>query len=93
MSETTLDLAQLSGLELLRTAMTTPDRPPFKPPPQLRPLRHRHLRPPPPPPPKRPPPRGRAASSWASYRYWPVLDSVSIARLALAFLPVTRVRM
>ncbi|KIA65756.1 PaaI family thioesterase [Nocardia vulneris] len=29
MSETTLDLAQLSGLELLRTAMTTPDRPPF----------------------------------------------------------------
>ncbi len=27
------------------------------------------------------------------YRYWPVFDSVSIARLALAFLPVTRVRM
>ncbi|MFI9401240.1 PaaI family thioesterase [Nocardia sp. NPDC052316] len=29
MSDTTLDLAQLSGLELLRTAMTTPGRPPF----------------------------------------------------------------
>ncbi|QIS06086.1 hotdog fold thioesterase [Nocardia brasiliensis] len=29
MSETTLDLAQLSGLELLRTAMTMPQRPPF----------------------------------------------------------------
>ncbi|CAM4454002.1 PaaI family thioesterase [Nocardia ninae] len=29
MSETTLDLAQLSGLELLRTAMTMEGRPPF----------------------------------------------------------------
>ncbi|WP_194836407.1 PaaI family thioesterase [Nocardia sp. XZ_19_369] len=29
MSETTLDLAQLSGLELLRTAMTMAGRPPF----------------------------------------------------------------
>ncbi|WP_378733837.1 PaaI family thioesterase [Nocardia brasiliensis] len=29
MSETTIDLAQLSGLELLRTAMTMPNRPPF----------------------------------------------------------------
>ena len=28
-----------------------------------------------------------------AYRYWPVLDSVSMARLALAFLPVTSVRM
>ncbi|MEU7633221.1 PaaI family thioesterase [Nocardia sp. NPDC049220] len=29
MSDTTIDSAQLSGLELLRTAMTMPDRPPF----------------------------------------------------------------
>ncbi|WP_433659034.1 PaaI family thioesterase [Nocardia sp. CA-128927] len=29
MSETTIDLAQMSGLELLRTAMTMDDRPPF----------------------------------------------------------------
>ncbi|GAA5088781.1 PaaI family thioesterase [Nocardia iowensis] len=29
MSETTIDLAQLSGLELLRTAMTMANRPPF----------------------------------------------------------------
>ncbi|MEV6555618.1 PaaI family thioesterase [Nocardia sp. NPDC051756] len=29
MSETTIDLAQLTGLELLRTAMTMEDRPPF----------------------------------------------------------------
>ncbi|MBF6226373.1 PaaI family thioesterase [Nocardia abscessus] len=29
MSEATVDLAQLSGLELLRTAMTRTDRPPF----------------------------------------------------------------
>ncbi|MEU7764398.1 PaaI family thioesterase [Nocardia sp. NPDC049190] len=29
MPETTIDSTQLSGLELLRTAMTMPDRPPF----------------------------------------------------------------
>ncbi|PXX68728.1 uncharacterized protein (TIGR00369 family) [Nocardia tenerifensis] len=29
MSETTIDFAQLNGLELLRTAMATKDRPPF----------------------------------------------------------------
>ncbi|WP_280364895.1 hypothetical protein, partial [Nocardia abscessus] len=47
--------------------------------------------PPPPaaPPPPPPPPRGPAEP----YRYWPVFDSVSMARLALAFLPVTSVRM
>ncbi len=35
----------------------------------------------------------RPGSANPAYRYWPVFDSVSIARLALAFLPVTRVRM
>ncbi|WP_280187627.1 hypothetical protein, partial [Nocardia gipuzkoensis] len=50
------------------------------------PPRRRPPRAPPPPP---PPPRGPAEP----YRYWPVFDSVSMARLALAFLPVTSVRM
>ncbi|MEV3962857.1 hypothetical protein AB0M34_18470 [Nocardia sp. NPDC050193] len=38
-------------------------------------------------------PRERGLGDCAGYRYWPVFDSVSIARLALAFLPVTSVRM
>ncbi len=38
-------------------------------------------------------PRKHGPRDVTDYRYWPVFDSVSIARLALAFLPVTRVRM
>ncbi|SLH29813.1 Uncharacterised protein [Mycobacteroides abscessus subsp. abscessus] len=39
------------------------------------------------------PPNGRRGLDRSAYRYWPVFDSVSMARLALAFLPVTSVRM